>query len=388
MKSLPLLLTLFGLVQLSLAAEKTQPVKTDYPLIKNAHRKVIFAPGDAGSKFYRIPAIVTATNGDLVAVIDARRNSPADLQHIRDIDIAIRRSSDNGDTWTDIEFVTEFPDGKVGSDPALIVDKTTGEIFCFYNFLDHDLEVNKTRPSKTAVNYRHYVQSSKDHGKTWSKPKDIRDDIMPKGVKERDFVFITSGRGVQTRSGALIHTICHVGKGGYLFGSNDHGKTWMALKTKMYAPADENKFMELSDGTWMINARIRGGARYIHRSKNKGKTWNGGKDNHLPDPGCNAEGIVYTTKREGYSKNRLLFVNPHSTKGRKNLVLSLSYDDGKTWTHKKCIEKGASGYSTITICKNGDIGIFFENGRKMTFVRVTLKDLTDGEDVLTKPFKL
>jgi len=363
--------------------------KTDYPLIENAHRQVIFAPGQAGSKFYRIPAIVTATNGDLVAVIDARRKSPADLQHIRDIDIAIRRSSDNGNTWTTTEFVTEFPDGKVGSDPALIVDKTTGEIFCFYNYLDHDLEINKTRPSKVAVNYRHYVQSSKDHGKTWSEPKDIRDDIMPKHVKARDFVFITSGRGTQTSSGALIHTICHVGKGGYLFGSNDHGKTWKALKTKMYAPANENKFLELSDGTWMINARSNGNkARYIHVSKDKGKTWKSHKDLDLPDPGCNAEPILYTTTKDGYAKNRLLFVNSHSTKGRKNLVLSLSYDDGKTWTHKKCLEKGAAGYSTITICKNGDIGVFFENGRKMTFVRVTLKDLTDSKDELKKPFEL
>lgn len=380
------LLLLLATCSFGLAAEK---VKTDYPLIENAHRKVLFAPGDAGSKFYRIPAIVTAMNGDLIAVIDARRTSTADMQHKRDIDIAIRRSSDNGDTWSKVEFVTAFPDGQVGSDPALIVDKTTGEIFCLYNYLNHDLEINKTRPSKTAVNYRHYVQSSKDHGKTWSKPKDIRDDIMPKHVKERDFVFITSGRGVQTRSGALIHTICHVGKGGYLFGSNDHGKTWQALKTQKFSPANENKFMELSDGTWMINARHNGrGSRYIHRSSNKGKNWTSKKDLNLPDPGCNAEGIVYTTKRDGYSKNRLLFVNSHSTKGRKNLVLSLSYDDGKTWTHKKCLEKGAAGYSTITICENGDIGVFFENGKKMTFIRVTLKDLTDGKDKLSKPFKL
>ncbi len=378
-----------GLSAVSGKGPVTEKVKTDYPLIENAKRQDLFVPGQAGSKFYRIPAIATAMNGDLIAVIDARRTSAADLQHIRDIDIAVRRSSDNGDTWSEVEFMTDFPDGKVGSDPSLIVDKTTGEIFCFYNFLDHDLEVNKTRPSKTAVNYRHYVQSSKDHGKTWSKPKDIRDDIMPEGIKERDFIFITSGRGIQTKSGALIHTLCRVGnQSGYLFGSNDHGKTWQALKTKKFTPANENKIIELSDGTWMINTRTRGKGRYVHLSKNKGKTWTSKAEKNLPDPGCNAEAIVYTEKKDGYDKNRLLFVNPHSHRGRKNLVLSISYDDGKTWTHKKCIEKGASGYSSITICKNGDIGIFFENGRKMAFVRVTLKDLTDGKDELKKPFEL
>lgn len=155
----------------------------------------------------------------------------------------------------------------------------------------------------------------------------------------------------------------------------------------MFSPANENKVIELSDGSWMINARDRG-ARYIHRSNNKGRSWTGEKDMNLPDPGCNAEAVIYTLKSDGYAKNRLLFVNAHSTKGRKNLVLSLSYDDGKSWTHKKCIEKGASGYSAITICKNGDIGIFFENGKNMTFVRVKLEDLTDNEDKLKKPFKL
>ena len=368
------------------AVDNAKP-QMDYPLIENAHKQVLFAPGQAGSKFYRIPAIATAMNGDLIAVIDARRTSPADLQHIRDIDIAIRRSSDNGDTWTETEFITKFPDGQVGSDPSLIVDRVTGEIFCFYNYLDHDLKINKTRPSKTAVNYRHYVQSSKDNGKTWSKPKDIRDDILPEGIKDREFVFITSGRGFQTKSGSLVHTICNANKGeAYLFGSPDHGKTWKAIKTSRISPSNENKFLELSDGTWMINARnSKAPFRYIHLSKDKGKTWKSFPDKGLPDPGCNAEAVIYTAKANGYKKNRLLFVNAHSQKGRKNLVLSLSYDDGKTWTHKKCIDKGGAGYSTLTICKNGDIGIFYEEGRDMSFVRVTLADLTDGKDKLSKP---
>ncbi|MFC4991610.1 sialidase family protein [Rubritalea tangerina] len=382
--------SILTILALSAITSLAETVKTDYPLIKNAHREVIFPQGDGGSKFFRIPAIVTAMNGDLIAVIDARRNTTRDMQHTGNIDIAIKRSSDNGDTWTDIDFITNFPEGEVGSDPALIVDKTTGEIFCFYNYLDHNTEFNKKRPSKTAVDYRHYVQSSKDNGKTWSKPKDIRDQIMPDHVKPRDFVFITSGRGIQTASGDLVHTIAHVGKGGYLFGSKDHGKTWGAYKnTASFSPANECKVIELSDGSLMINARNNGSKfRYVHQSNDGAQSWTGHKDTNLPDPGCNAEPFVYTLKKDGFAKNRLLFVNAHSQKGRKNLVLSISYDDGKTWSHKKCIEQGPSAYSAITACKNGDIAIFFENGKKMTFVRVSLDDLTDGKDKLTIPYKL
>ena len=362
----------------------------EFPMISEVLRKVLFPQGDGGSKYFRIPAIITAKNGDLLAVIDARRNTTRDLQHTRNIDIAFKRSSDNGQTWSDIDFITNFPDGEVGSDASLVMERETGKILCFYNYLDHDTKFNKSRPSKTAVNYRYFLQTSDDHGKTWSQPRDIRDEILQDHLTRRDFVFVTSGRGMQTRSGLIIHTVVHVGKAGYLFGSSDQGKTWGALKkASPFSPANESKFVELSDGTWMINARVNGsGYRYVHRSTDQGKSWISKKETNLPDPGCNAELLVYTSKKDGYAKDRLLFVNSHSQKGRENLVLSISYDNGNTWAFKKCIEKGAAGYSAITACKNGDIGIFFENGTKMTFVRVTLKDLTDGKDKLSKPYQM
>ncbi len=94
MKLLP---PLFAALTVSFATAITA-TNTDIPLIENAQRQVIFAPGQAGSKFYRIPALVTAMNGDLIAVIDARRESPSDLQHTRDIDIAIWMA--HGDEYT------------------------------------------------------------------------------------------------------------------------------------------------------------------------------------------------------------------------------------------------------------------------------------------------
>ena len=75
-------------------------------------KQVLFENGDAGSKNFRIPAIVTALNGDLIAVIDVRRRGGADMQHTRDIDIGVRRSQDNGKTWGPIGFMTDYPDGQ------------------------------------------------------------------------------------------------------------------------------------------------------------------------------------------------------------------------------------------------------------------------------------
>ena len=45
---------------------------------------------------YRIPSLITAANGDLIAAIDERVPSCGDLKWSRDINIVIRKSSDNG----------------------------------------------------------------------------------------------------------------------------------------------------------------------------------------------------------------------------------------------------------------------------------------------------
>ncbi len=89
---------------------------------------------------YRIPALVTATNGDLVVAIDERVPSCQDLRGSDDINIVIRRSQDNGKSWSEIENIVDFPLGKSASDPSMIVDQVTGEIFLFYNFMDLENE--------------------------------------------------------------------------------------------------------------------------------------------------------------------------------------------------------------------------------------------------------
>ena len=61
---------------------------------------------------YRIPALVTATNGDLLVAIDERIPSCNDLLGSRDINIVIRRSQDNGHSWSGIERIRDFPDGQ------------------------------------------------------------------------------------------------------------------------------------------------------------------------------------------------------------------------------------------------------------------------------------
>ncbi len=330
-------------------------------------------------KCYRIPAIVTAPNGDLIASIDERVPNCGDLKWSKDINIIVRRSSDNGKTWSDIETVVDFPYGKSASDPSLIVDHVTNEVFLFYNYMDLDTEKD--------IYYLHFVKSS-DHGKTWSKPVDITSQIT-KPEWHKDFKFITSGRGIQTRSGKLLHTMVNLNSGLHVFGSDNHGKTWYFIDTPIQ-PADESKILELADGTLMINSRVnKKGLRYVHTSKDNGKTWETKPEPNLIDPGCNASIIRYTSLEDGYKKNRLLFSNAKSEKGRVNMTVRISYDEGKTWTEGKNIYQGSSAYSSLTILENGDIGLFFEQDEhtKNPFVSFSLKWLTNGKDVYKKPIK-
>lgn len=357
---------------------QTPNVATE-PIKKLIHDEALFISGTKETHTFRIPAIITAKNGDLIATCDARRKSSADLIWVRDIDIAIRRSTDNGKTWTGMDLICDFGDGRPASDPSLLLDQTTGEIFCFYNYMDQD---------DAPKEFRLYVQSSKDNGKTWGKARDITDAIS-KPTWKMDFKFITSGRGIQTRDGELLHTMVNLKNGLHVFGSKDHGKSW-SLKDVPLEPGNESKVIELADGRLMVNCRHNGrGSRWVHVSEDGGKTWEGHAEGSLVDPGCNGSILRYTSIKDGYQKNRLLFCNANSFKGRRNLSVRISYDEGETWSEGKVIDSGPAAYSSLTLCKDGTIGVLYEPGYKeVRFASFTLEDLTDGKDTLCKPYQL
>ena len=74
----------------------------------------VFESGIDGYHTYRIPALVTAANGDLLAFAEGRVDNEKDNGNI---DLVLRRSSDEGETWSALEIV-----GDLGS-------KTTGTRF-------------------------------------------------------------------------------------------------------------------------------------------------------------------------------------------------------------------------------------------------------------------
>ncbi len=350
--------------------------------------KTLWKAGDNGIKSYRIPAICTAPNGNLIAACDARTYHGGDLNSNQPINISIRRSTDGGKSWTNPVNSFTWPwegDGErwAASDPSFVVDRKAKKIFLFYNVW---------HVSAGDGIYRFYVQESKDNGKKWSKPRDITKDIafpewpFGKPGNKGGFIFISSGSGIQLNdeAGTLLHTLVHVGDGNALFGSDDHGKTWKAFG-KPVKNGDECKVVELSDGRWMINSRdyYRGKGRLIHITADKGMTWTSTYDKILLDPGCNAQIMRY-------GKKALLFTNCKA-ENRSNLFLRTSIDDGATWSKGIPIYRGGAAYSDLTALPKGGVGILYEGEGYGTidFVIVPKEDLVaDAKKAATEPDEL
>lgn len=102
----------------------------------NVYEKIdLFAPGMAGSKTYRIPSLLTTVEGTLIAGNDARLLDQRDNPN--KINITVRRSTDKGITWSDIDTVVEYPGNTLDSpaviDTALVQNEETKTIWMVFS---------------------------------------------------------------------------------------------------------------------------------------------------------------------------------------------------------------------------------------------------------------
>ena len=97
-------------------------------------------PNKDGIKSYRIPALLKTDKGTLIAGADERRLHSSDWG---DIGMVVRRSEDNGKTWSDRVSITNLRDNPKASDPSigspvnidmvLVQDPETKRIFSIYD---------------------------------------------------------------------------------------------------------------------------------------------------------------------------------------------------------------------------------------------------------------
>ncbi|MGI6164654.1 MAG: exo-alpha-sialidase [Limnochordia bacterium] len=109
---------------------ETHKISLPDGVVKTEPAKV-FYPGLDGSRAYRIPSLITTKDNTIIAGIDKRVSHSADSPN--NIDAAIRRSTDNGETWQDIQVLIDYPgegsDGASVIDMSLLQDNGTGTIW-------------------------------------------------------------------------------------------------------------------------------------------------------------------------------------------------------------------------------------------------------------------
>ena len=119
----------------------------------------------------RIPAIVRTMRGTLLAFAEGRVNGRSDAGKIH---VLLKRSCDNGQTWSDEVVVWADGDNTCGN-PALVVDESNGTICLAMTWnLGADTEANIMAGCSSDV--RHcYMTKSTDDGETWATPWKISD---------------------------------------------------------------------------------------------------------------------------------------------------------------------------------------------------------------------
>ncbi len=370
-----------------------------FNLIAQKNAVPVFISGADGYKSFRIPAIIKSPSGDLLAFAEGRVNNSGDFG---DIDIVLKRSKDHGKTWSNLSVVADNGHMQAGN-PAPVEDVSDpdypeGRIFLFYNTgNNHEGEIAKGKGVKQC-----FFKTSVDGGLTWSSAIDITLQVHKpnqplinssynfsedwrcyantpghamqfQSGKYKGRIFVAANHSAGPPQKAAKHYVAH----GYF--SDDHGKTFQLGNSLSILGSNESMAVELSENKLMMNSRNQSGdvkVRIVSISNNGGATWDSSFfDNHLIDPVCEGSILKMGVK---HGKAILAFCNNADVSRRNNLLLQISYDEGKTWEKKLLIYKNQSeiienfdysAYCDLIQLDQKRIGILYEkdNYASITF---------------------
>ncbi|NNJ24098.1 Sialidase [Planctomycetes bacterium LzC2] len=369
-------------------------------------KSVVFERGESGYPIFRIPAIVEAANGDLLAFAEARQGGDAS-----EIDLVLKRSIDRGQTWTGLTVVqddeafrkyADSPDQPLTvGNPAPVVDRA-----------DPDHPGRIWLPF-TLENARVFVTYSDDHGETWAPRREIT-----AAVKRPDWGWYATGpvHGIQLRrgphSGRLVvpcdHRLGDSGadrgpNGAHAILSDDHGATWrLGAIDDTYEDglnANETTVVELNDGRLYFNTRDQNGpapgARGEAFSRDGGDTLERitglyslyrPSERTLDTPVVQSALLRAESTLDGGPADVILFSGPDENgptgPGRSDLRIRCSFDEARSWQDGPLIHEGFAAYSDLVRLGDGAYGVLFEAGKdgagyqQILFARFTLADLT------------
>jgi sialidase-1 len=345
----------------------------------------VFKSGHEGYHTFRIPAIVRANNGDLLAFAEGRKNAASDF---RDIDIVFKRSRDDGLTWGPMQLIQDEPGDTTATvwigNPTPVVDRMDpdhpGRIWLVF----------------TRSNARMFVSSSDNNGKTWSARREIT-----KSAGQPSWNWYAAGpvHGIQLErgphAGRLIvpcdHRVRGVDSwGAHLVYSDDHGATWKLGAADTHPAADplhpnECVAVELVDGRVYVNAREQNGSdpatRCVAYSSDGGQTFDApfAAEPNITSPVVQNSLVRFSAIDRGGKQNVLVYCGPGHPKQRRDLTILLSFNEGKTWERKTVIHPGPAAYCDLIKLDDAHVGVLYETGRRLydeiVFARFRMNEL-------------
>jgi sialidase-1 len=338
---------------------------------------VLWKSGQGGYKTYRIPALAVTKKGTVLAFCEGRRAGAGDSGAI---EILLRRSADNGVSWSEQQVVWADAGNTCGN-PAPVVDTQTGTIWLLLTWNRGDDKEPQIIAQTSKDTRRVFVTSSGDDGTTWATPKEITAEVK---LPEWTWYATGPGAGIQLeKNGRLVIPCDHIEAKtkryfSHIVYSDDHGASWKLGGTTPRDQVNECEVVERSDGSLLLNMRSydpTSRARQVAVSKDGGLTWGEQRPElALIEPICQA-----SIRRA--DKKTLLFSNPASRDARKNLTVRASSDEGKTWERRLTLHSGPSAYSDLVALAKNTLACLYECGEKgayetITLARFTLKELT------------
>ena len=352
--------------------------------------RIVFKAGTNNYDRFRIPAVIKAPNGHLLAFAEGRRKTQGQLGDHYNVDLVMKKSTDNGNNWGSLVSIWghQFSDWTTFGNPCPVVDEDTGTIwlpFC-------------------EDNYEVWITKSTDNGNNWATPYKISDQVKnpswawgpkPTNADEEKVIWTGPGIGIQIKQGSCVGRLvipCHfqpfpqgqhpgVGVENnrmWVFYSDDHGQTWN------YPPlselGNESQVVELSNQDLMLNGRNqkRFGGDPIRRltaiSSNCGVNFTDSiVDDELIEPVCQASILRYSFGSG--DNNVILFSNPASSTKRERMTVRISENDTFSWPTSQLVREGPSAYSCLVKQADDNIGLLYEtnNSKDLTYARFNLE---------------
>jgi sialidase-1 len=353
-----------------------------------AQESLVFEGGKEGHATYRIPAIISLSDGELLAFAEGRVNGSNDYG---DINLVLKRSNDQGKSWSSIQTIVDYDDLQAGN-PAPVLDLfdpayPKGVVYLFYNTgNNHEYDIRMNKGVREV-----WMIKSFDLGKSWEKPVNITAQVHkpnnpkfnPTYTNPEDWRHYanTPGHAFQFQKGKYkgrIYVAANHSKGdpqenfseyqAHGFYTDDHGKTFKISESIQFPGSNESIAAELPDDRMIMSIRNQRGdirQRILAFSSDGGATWDQQYfEPSLPDPVCQGSIISLMDSKGNFI---LAHSNNADVENRNNLSLKFSFDQGKTWPKTILLDavenpgkSSYTAYSDMVVLKENTIGIIYE----------------------------